>query len=109
MELLKEYEELKFKQQCINAPHLVIPELYELGIKACDDKDEHKARKVIKTLIGSLNLESEETALGLYRIYGYCLRRLKNGKFDKTQDILGELNYSAKPPAVPGIMVKAML
>lgn len=92
MEQLKEYDELKFKQQCIDAPQLVIPEVYAIGMKACDDKDEYKARKVIKTLIGALNLEYEETALGLYRLYSYCLSLLNDGKFTETREILSELN-----------------
>lgn len=94
MEKLDNYQvlELKFKQQCIDAPHLVVSEVYSLGIKACEEKDTLKARNVVKTLIGALNFEYEETAIGLYRLYGHCLSMLNDGDFDGTKNILFELN-----------------
>lgn len=87
------FEELesKFKQQCMDAPHLVIMEVYELGIQACENNNISKARNVIKTLIGSLNFEYAEAALGLYKLYNHCLGLLNNNRFEEAKLMLNEL------------------
>ncbi len=96
MEQIIDYTELqgKFKEQCIDVPYLVVNEVYDLGIKACDEKDTLKARNVFKTLIGFLNFEYEEPALGLYKLYDHCQRLLDTGNFDGAKQILKELSAS---------------
>lgn len=94
MEQLEKYQlsGLKFKHQCIDAPHNVVMEVYDQGIQACGERDDLKARNVIKTLIGYLNFEYEDVALGLYRLYDNCLTLLNSQKFNETGNILKELN-----------------
>lgn len=67
---------------------------YDVAIVNCQKKDSQKASLALTELIGSLNFEYEEIALGLFRLYQYCLNLVKKQQFDEPYTLLKELKES---------------
>ncbi len=78
------------------SPGQLIEKLYSIGIKGCYEKDSSKVSRVLTELISSLDFTYKEIALGFYRIYEYCLRIVKAGKFEEVIGILKELEGAWK-------------
>lgn len=72
-------------------PIQLIIKAYDAGIAACNRKDENKTCDVLVELIDSLNFDHAEIAGALFRLYDFCLREVKQEKFDATLKILKEL------------------
>lgn len=72
-------------------PLQLLIKAYDAGIAACNRKDEEKASIVLAELIDSLNFDQAEISNSLFRLYEFCMREVKNGKFDATLKILKEL------------------
>ena len=64
---------------------------YEVIISSCARRDPQKARRGLVELIGALNFDYQEMALGLFRLYDYCLTALGRGRFDEAAGIVREL------------------
>jgi flagellar protein FliS len=64
---------------------------YDIGITACVRGNAEQARAVVIELINSLNFDHGSVAVGLLRLYIYCLDMLRQEKFDETKHILSEL------------------
>ena len=80
------------REQVLNmSPLEVIKRLYEVGIIACRKNDSALGRKVLNELIAGLNFEHEEIAVGLYRLYDYSKRCIREGKMEEAAHILDEL------------------
>jgi flagellin-specific chaperone FliS len=73
------------------SPVQVIYKLYEVAIRACKCDDRELSRKAINELIVSLNFEHEDVALGLYRLYDYSKRCIRQGKTSQAVEVLEEL------------------
>lgn len=73
------------------SPGRLIEKLYNLGIRGCNEKDSSKVSNVLTELISSLDFTHKEIALGLYRLYEYCLKMAKSGKFNEVSRIFKEL------------------
>ena len=54
-------------------------------------RDSQRARRGLVELIGALNFDYQEIALGLFRLYDYCLTALGRGRFDEASGIMREL------------------
>lgn len=65
--------------------------LYEAAIEGCQKQDERQISAAIAELIGALDFTYEEAAFGLFRLYDYCLRKVKGGEFGEVAGILAEL------------------
>lgn len=87
-----------YQQQEINtlSPGLLIEKLYNMGIRGCMDEDSVKVSRVLTELISALDFSFKEIALGLYKLYEYCLRKVKAQKFQEVSKILKELAASWK-------------
>ncbi|MEK7699235.1 MAG: flagellar export chaperone FliS [Planctomycetota bacterium] len=72
-------------------PIQLIIKAYDAGIAACNRKDEDKTCAVLVELIDSLNFDHADIANSLFRLYDFCLREVKHGKFDTTLKVLKEL------------------
>ncbi len=70
------------------SPGQLIGKLYNLGICGCNEKNSSKVSGVLTELISALDFTYKEIALGLYRLYEYCLNRVKSGKFREVANIL---------------------
>ncbi|MCU0412197.1 MAG: flagellar protein FliS [Bacteroidetes bacterium] len=80
------------KEQVLNmSPVEVIKRLYEVAITACRKQDADLSRRAINELIAGLNFEYEEIAIGLYKLYDYSKRCIRQGNFDEAAGILDEL------------------
>jgi flagellin-specific chaperone FliS len=69
----------------------IIYKLYDIAIVAAKKRDIELCRRAINELIASLNFEYAETALGLYRLYDYSKKCLRDGNYDETVNVLQEL------------------
>jgi len=75
-------------------PNQLIIKVYDFVILQCKKGDIDKASKGLVELISSLNFEHEEIALGLFRLYQYCMDQAKQSKFDEVVSIMQSLRTS---------------
>lgn len=85
-------------------PEELILDLYNLGIEACDKKDEGKVRKIINGLIDALDFDYKEIATSFHNLYQYALNLLETRQFDEIRNLLSELRDTWKQviPATDG-------
>ncbi|HFE64577.1 MAG TPA: flagellar protein FliS [Caldithrix sp.] len=74
----------------LSATELIL-KLYDLAIIAIKKKDVHKANRVITELIGALNFDYQDVAIGFFRLYRFCQDRLYKGDFDQVLRIFEDL------------------
>jgi len=67
----------------------------QLIIKVCDfvilnckKGDMTEASRGLVELISALNFDYQEISLGLFRLYQYCMEKIKNKEFDEAIHIL---------------------
>ena len=65
--------------------------IYEAGIEGCQKQDVRQASAALVELIGALNFDYEEASMGLFRLYDYCLRQVREKKFNEVAQILADL------------------
>ena len=65
--------------------------IYEAGIEGCQKHDVRQASAALVELIGALNFDYEEASMGLFRLYDYCLRQVREKKFNEVAQILAGL------------------
>lgn len=83
------------KEHLLNlSPVQVVQKLYDVAIQGCKKKDYSLAQRALTELTVSLNFDHEEMALGLYRLYDYSKRCIREGKTDEAIKILEELRSS---------------
>jgi flagellin-specific chaperone FliS len=82
-----------YRQNQVNlaSPGELLIKVYDLGIGACARGDAEQARAVLIELINSLNFTQNSVAVGLLRLYNYCLDMIRQEKFDEPKRILNEL------------------
>ena len=69
-------------------PAQLVLKVYDFVIVNCKKKDIVKASKGLVELISALNFDYDEMALGLFRLYQYCLDKIKQNEFDEALHIL---------------------
>ena len=72
-------------------PSQLVLFLYDLIIAACKKRDSEDAVGTLITLIESLDFKQDEISNGLFRLYEFCMRTIKEGDFDTALRILTEL------------------
>ena len=79
--------------QQINAmtPMELLLKLYDVAIASCAQRDKERLSRAIVELIAALNFDYKEIAIGLFRLYNYCLRNARMGHFDLVKPILIDL------------------
>ena len=70
--------------------HLVVM-AYDLAILSCERQDFEKATKAISVLRDALDFEYQEVALGLFRLYQWCLDCIRKGDYQSAISALSEL------------------
>ena len=70
------------------SPVQLLIKVYDVAIASCARGDRQRLSQALVQLIGSLNFEHHETALGAFRLYNYCLRQAHRGRFDAVKTIL---------------------
>lgn len=65
--------------------------VYDVAIVNCQKRNTQKACEALTELISALNFEYKEIALGLFRLYQYCLDLIRKQSFDDACVILKDL------------------
>lgn len=78
------------------SPMRLIIMAYDLGIRACEQKDFEKAVKTISVLRDALNFDYPEVSVGLLRLYQWCLDCIRKGDYASAASILRELRSAWK-------------
>jgi len=74
-----------------SSPEKLVLFLYDQTILGCKSDDERKASKAIAQLIDSLDFNYNEIATGLFKLYEYSLRLVKEKQFKKVLSIFIDL------------------
>lgn len=83
----------KYKQQDVMSasPLRLVIMTYDLAIRACEQKDFAKAVKTISALRDTLDMDYPDVALGLFRLYQWCLDCIRKGDYASAITTLSEL------------------
>lgn len=73
------------------SPMQLVLMLYDLALAGCGRRDHTRASRPITELIAALNFDYEEIAVGLFRLYEYCLDRIRSGDFEEASKTLRSL------------------
>lgn len=82
-----------YRTQQVNGagPGQLLLELYDHAIAGCVARDYKKVSAALVEMIGALNFDYEDIALGLFRLYDWCLRRARAKAWDEVSGILRDL------------------
>lgn len=69
----------------------LLVKVYDVAIASCRQGDGQRLSRALVELISALNFDHREIAVGLFRMYNYCLRHAKQGRFDLVEPVLVEL------------------
>jgi flagellar protein FliS len=72
-------------------PGELLVKTYDIALSAMVAKDESRACNVLAHLIDCLDFEHQDVALGLFKLYRYCIEQLKKGEFDVPEKIIRDL------------------
>ena len=83
----------KYQQQDVmNAsPLRLVIMTYDLAIRACEQQDFAKATKTISALRDALDLDYPDVAVGLFRLYQWCLECIRKNDYASAITTLTEL------------------
>ena len=80
------------KEDTMNlTPVQVIGKLYDVAIVAAKKNDIMLSRRAINELIAALNFDYQETSLGLFKLYDYSKKCLRDGRNAEAINVLQEL------------------
>jgi len=66
----------------------LIIKVYDFIILNCKKGNMTEASRGLVELISALNFDCKEISLGLFRLYQYCMDKIKNNEFDEAIHIL---------------------
>lgn len=83
----------RYKQQDVMSasPLRLVIMTYDLAIRSCEQKDFEKAIKTISALRDALDMDYPDVALGLFRLYQWCLDSIRGGDYASAIATLREL------------------
>lgn len=84
---------LEYRQQEVMGatPIRLVVMAYDLAIQACEQKDFVRATKVVSILRDALNYDYAEVAVGLFRLYQWCLDCIRKEDYTSALVTLREL------------------
>src|SRR5262249_17845944 len=65
--------------------------LYEHGVVGCTQRNPEQVIAALEELISLLDFDYGDIAEGFYRLYAFCLREIRDGRFDQPAWILRDL------------------
>lgn len=92
----KNYGTQEYRQQDVmsaSPTHLVVM-AYDLAITSCEKQDFDRATKSISVLRDALNFDYSEAAMGLFRLYQWCLDNIRQGEYTPAMTTLRELRHA---------------
>ena len=83
----------KYRQQDVisASPLRLVIMTYDLAIRACEQQDFAKATKTISALRDTLDLNYPDVAVGLFRLYQWCLDCIRKNDYASALTTLTEL------------------
>jgi flagellin-specific chaperone FliS len=83
----------KYRQQDVisASPLRLVIMTYDLAIRACEQQDFAKATKTISALRDALDLNYPDVAVGLFRLYQWCLDCIRQNDYSSAITTLTEL------------------
>lgn len=80
------------REQFLNlSPVEVVRKLYDTAILGCKKNNVSLAQNAITELVVGLNFDYQELSVGLYRLYQYAKRCIRNGNMNEAVRVLEEL------------------
>ena len=70
------------------SPIQLLIRVFDVAVVSCARGDRQRLSDALVQLIGSLNFEYREFSIGSFRLYNYCLRQARMGRFDEVKTIL---------------------
>jgi len=88
-----QYRNQEYRQHDVlgASPIRLVVMAYDLAIQSCEKKDFEKAVRAITVLRDALNFEYQDVALGLFRLYQWCLDCIRQGDYESAIATLSEL------------------
>ena len=83
----------EYRQQDVMgaSPVKLIIMVYDLAIRACEQKDFIRATKAVSVLRDALNFDFPDVSVGLFRVYQWCLDCIRKDDYDSALKSLKEL------------------
>jgi flagellin-specific chaperone FliS len=83
----------EYRQQDVMgaSPIRLVVMAYDVAIQACEAKDFDRAAKAISVLRDALDFDYQEVAVGLFRVYQFCLDCLRKNDYAQAMNNLKEL------------------
>jgi flagellin-specific chaperone FliS len=90
------YMALEYRQQDVMSasPIRLVVMAYDLAIVSCEKKDFTCATKAIGALRDALNFDTGEAAVGLFRLYQWCLDCIRQEDYASALQTLRELRQA---------------
>lgn len=73
------------------SPGELVLKMYDTALVALLAKDGNRAARVVSGLIDALDFQYRDVALGLFRLYRYCMEEIKRGEYEAPTRIMREL------------------
>jgi flagellin-specific chaperone FliS len=70
------------------SPVQLLIRVYDVAVVSCARRDQQRLSQALIQLIGSLNFKYQEISVGSFRLFNYCLRQARMGRFDEVKAIL---------------------
>jgi flagellin-specific chaperone FliS len=84
-------QEYRFQEVTGASPvHLVVM-AYDVAIRACEQEDYERATRAINMLRDALNFDYADTAMGLFKLYQWCLDCIRTQNYAEAMRTLREL------------------
>jgi flagellin-specific chaperone FliS len=84
-------ESYRSQQTTSAAPGQLLLQLYDHAIAGALRQDQRQVNAALVELIGALNFDYEEIAVGLFKLYDWCMRRARAKDWDEVLKILRDL------------------
>lgn len=85
------HQEYRAQQVLGASPIQLVLMLYDIAIVGCHARNAPRARGALTELIGALNFDAGDVAVGLFRLYEYCLWEIGRGGHDAAAGVLRSL------------------
>lgn len=94
--MVRGYQAQEYRRQAVMgaSPLRLVLMTYDIALQACEQRDFPRAAQAVGLLRDALNFDAGEAAVGLFRLYQWCLDCLRNGEFEEAAKVLRELRQA---------------
>lgn len=87
------YKTAEYQQQEVMgaSPLRLVVMSYDLAIRACEQKDFNRATRAVSVLRDALNFDHGDSAVGLFKLYQWCLDCIRRDEYESAKNTLKEL------------------